>query len=108
VTPGNLELLRIVASWTATVPAVATIIVRDERRLRGDELARAWPAPSRDAAIFGLWNFGVHHLCVLVHFARTRRTVRGASLGLLWLVAIVAVDASAQIGVATAVGWAGW
>jgi hypothetical protein len=108
VTPGNLELLQIVASWTVTVPAVATIIVRDERRLRGEDLARSWPAPSRDAAIFGLWNLGVHHLCVLVHFARTRRTIRGTGLGLLWLFAVVVVDATARIGVVTAVGWAGW
>jgi hypothetical protein len=107
VTPGNLELAQIVASWTTTLPAVATIIVRDERRLRGEQLSRAWPAPSRDAAIFGLWNLGVHHLCVLVHFAKTRRTFRGVVAGLMWLVAIVAVDACTQLCVAEAVDWLG-
>jgi hypothetical protein len=107
VTPGNLELVQIVASWAATLPAVASIIVRDERRLRGEQLARAWPGPSRDAAIFGLWNLGVHHLCVLVHFARTRRTLRGVGAGLIWVVAVVAVDACTQLGVAAAVDWLG-
>lgn len=66
MTPGNLELVEIVVSWTTTLPAVAVVIVRDERRLTGERLARAWEPPSRDAAIFGTWNLGLHPLCVLV------------------------------------------
>jgi hypothetical protein len=108
VTPGNLELVQVIASWAVTLPAVAAIIVLDERRLRGAELARAWPPPSRDAAIFGLWNLGVHHLCVLVHFSRTRRNVRGVALGLVWLVAVTAADVGAQFGATAAVDWLGW
>ena len=53
---------------------------------RAEALARAWPPQSRDAAIFGLWNLGVHPLCVLIHFARTRRSVLGTGLGLAWVV----------------------
>jgi hypothetical protein len=105
VKAGDVELLQVVASWALTLPCVAAIIVVDERRLRGEELARAWPAPSRDAAIFGLWNLGVHPLCVLVHFARTRRDFVGVALGLFWLGAVVAVDIGAQLGVAAAVDW---
>lgn len=107
MTPGNLELLQIVASWTVTLPAVATIIARDERRLRGEARARAWPPVSRDAAIFALWNLGVPHLCVLVHFVRTRRSVSGLGLGLLGLAVVVALDAGARLGAEKVVGWLG-
>jgi hypothetical protein len=107
VRPGDLELLQIVVSWAFTLPAVVAIIVIDERRLDGEKLARAWPAPSRDAAIFGLWNLGVHPLCVLIHFVRTRRGFAGLDLGLFWFGAVAAVDVCAQLGVAAAVGWLG-
>jgi len=107
VTDGDLELVEIVASWVVTLPAVIAIIVGDERRLRGEELGRAWPPSSRDAAIFGLWNMGVHPLCVLVHFARTRRSVRGVLLGLGWLAAVVAAGVGAELAAAALVGWAG-
>jgi hypothetical protein len=103
LTPGNLELVDIIVSWSVTLPAVAAIIVRDERRLRGAALERAWPPQSRDAAIFGLWNMGVHPLCLLVHFARTRRTLVGLLTGLLWLVAVCAADVAARLGVDAAI-----
>jgi len=107
VTPGNLELLQIVVYWAVTLPAVAAIIVHDERRLVGERRTRAWPAVSRDAAIFALWNLGVPHLCVLVHFARTRRSLTGFGVGLLALVAVVAADIGAQLGTAQVVEWLG-
>jgi hypothetical protein len=89
VTDGDLELYEILAAWSVTLPAVVTIIVRDERRLTGKELERAWPPQSRDAAIFGLWMMGVHPLCVLIHFVRTRRSPWGVLLGLGWLAVVV-------------------
>jgi hypothetical protein len=105
VTPGNLELLQIVVSWAVTLPAVAAIIVHDERRLVGERRDRAWPAVSRDAAIFALWNLGVPHLCVLVHFGRTRRGLAGFAIGLAALAAVVALDVGAQLGTAQVVEW---
>jgi hypothetical protein len=108
VTPGNLELLQIVISWSVSLPAVAAIIVHDERRLQGERSARSWPPPSRDAAIFGLWLMGVHPLCLLVHFVRTRRSVGGVGWGLLALAGVLAVDVCAQWGAAEAVDWLGW
>lgn len=107
MTPGNLELVQVVVSWSATLPAVAAIIVRDERRLKGVQLERAWPPVSRDAAIFATWNFGVHHLCLLLHFARTRRSFFGVLLGIGWLVAVAGIDAGAQIGTEAAIDWLG-
>ncbi len=107
MTGGNLELVQVIVSWCVTLPAVVLVIRTDERRLETDALARAWPPQSRDAAIFGLWNLGVHPLCVLVHFARTRRSALGSFLGLAWVVVILVADAGAQWGVAAAIGWLG-
>jgi hypothetical protein len=105
LTPGNLELLQVIVEWTVTLPAVTIIIVHDERRLRGEALARAWPPSSRDAAIFGLWNLGVHHLCVLVHFARTRRSLRGVGMGILGVAVVVALGLCAELGTTALVDW---
>jgi hypothetical protein len=107
VSPGNLELVQIVASWAVTLPAVAVVIVQDEKRLKAAALERAWPPQSRDAAIFGLWNLGVHPLCVLIHFARTRRSVLGVLVGVGWLIAILAAAAASEAVAALAIGWLG-
>jgi hypothetical protein len=96
VTSGNLEFVQVLASWAATVPAVVAIIARDERRLSASELERAWSPVSRDSAIFAAWNLGIPHLCILVHFVKTRRTLRGVAAGLLWLSAVVLLDVAAQ------------
>jgi hypothetical protein len=107
VIAGNLELLQVVASWTVTLPAVAAIVGPDERRLTGEALARAWPAQSRDAAIFGLWLLGVHPLAVFIHSAKTRRSLAGLALGLRYLLAVTLLDNCAQIGATLAVDWLG-
>jgi len=107
VTPGNQELVQVLASWTATLPAVIAAIVSDERRLTGRELERAWPAVSRDCAIFALWSLGLPHLCVPIHFVRTRRSLRGTAMGLLWLAAVVLADAGAQLAAAAGIEWLG-
>jgi hypothetical protein len=107
VTPGNLELLQIVVSWTVTLPAVVAILARDERGLSCEALARAWPPPSRDAAIFTLWNLGIEHYCLFIHFVRTRRSVDGFALGLRALIVLGLLDDTAQIAVAAAVDWLG-
>jgi hypothetical protein len=96
VTPGNLELVQVVASWVVTLPTVVAVIAGDEKRLSGRELERAWPPVSRDSAIFAMWNLGMPHLCVFVHFVRTRRTLRGTGAGLLWLSAIALLNLGAQ------------
>lgn len=107
MTSGNLELVQILASWAVTLPATAAIIVTDERRLRGEELERAWPPQSRDAAVFGLWLFGIHHVSVLVHFVKTRWSLAGVALGLRCLLALNLLDDCAQIGAAVTVDWLG-
>jgi hypothetical protein len=108
MTDGDLELLEVIVAWAVTIPAVCAIIVVDERRLRGAELQRSWPAVSRDAAIFAMFNvpFGVFAI-PLVHFLRTRRNVRGLLLGVAWAAAMVIGDVAAETGTAAAVGWLG-
>jgi hypothetical protein len=107
VTEGDLELLQVVVSMAVTLPAVAAIIAVDERRLRGPALERAWPPVSRDAAIFGLWNLGIHLLCIPLHFVRTRRSLAGLALGTGWLMLVIAAEVGAQVATAAVVGWAG-
>jgi hypothetical protein len=105
--PGNVELLQVLVHSFLTLPPVVLVIRRDERRLEGERLARAWPAQSRDAAIFNMWQCGLHPLCVLVHFVRTRRNLSGALVGVAWVTAIGLADVGAQLGVAAAVDWLG-
>lgn len=66
----------------------ACIIRRDLTRLRPDRLARAWNEASLWAAVAA---FGP--LSLVVHFARTRRTVRGWFLGLCWAFAVLGAAA---------------
>jgi hypothetical protein len=109
VTPGNLELVQVIASWAVTVPAYTAVLVFDERRLSAEHLARSWPPVSRDAAIFGSWLVGTIYGCVgvLVHFAVTRRSVRGALAGLLLAAFLLVLDVGAELGVAAAIDWLG-
>jgi hypothetical protein len=99
-----VEVLQIIASWLVTIPFVVWLFRRDERRLAPTQLARAWPRVSRDAAIFAGWNLGFPHLCVPVHFWRTRRSALGLLAGLGWALGITAAGLAAQIVVAT-VAW---
>jgi hypothetical protein len=107
VSPGDLEVVQFVVSWVVTVPVFALIVVRDEARLDGEALARAWPPSSRDAAIFGSWLFGVLYGAagIFVHFAATRRSARGALLGLGAAATLLLLDFAAQFGTAEAVDW---
>jgi hypothetical protein len=108
VTNGNLELLQVLVSWAVTLPSVYAILVLDERRLPGRMLARAWPKVSRDAAIFAIWNIPFLLLVVpLVHFIRTRRSVRGLLLGVAWVSAVLVANFAAELATVAAVDWLG-
>jgi hypothetical protein len=62
------------------------IVRRDMRRLPPQLLARTWNDASCWAAVV---TFGL--LCVPVHFIKSRRTLHGALLGLLWMAAASAL-----------------
>lgn len=90
---GGGEVIALALSWLVTTALTFLVVIVDERRLSEEELERAWPPSSRDAAIVA---FGP--LALLAHFVRTRghlksaRGIVGFPLGLLMgLVAIALV-----------------
>jgi hypothetical protein len=91
VTPGNLEFVEVVTEMAFTTGAIAAILRLDERRLRSRGLQPAWPPPSRDAVIFGAYLFGWPYACValVVHFVRSRWSLAGLGLGVLWALAFL-------------------
>jgi hypothetical protein len=109
LTPGNVEFVQVLASWITTVGAFAAVVRRDERRLKGPAVERAWPAVSRDAAILGVFLFGAPYavLAVVIHFARTRRRFWGALVGLFWGLCLLLLDIGAGIGAETTIDWLG-
>ena len=108
MTPGNFELVEIVASWAVSLPAVTGILVWDERRLRGKALERAWPPQSRDAAILALWMLAsVHPLALAIHFVKTRWSLVGVFLGVGATLAVVLLEIGAELGAGVAVDWLG-
>ncbi|HEX7671266.1 MAG TPA: hypothetical protein VF395_16845 [Polyangiaceae bacterium] len=74
----------------------ATVVRRDMRKLSPEGLARAWNSASFWSAIVA---FGP--LSIPVHFVRTRRSLVGVALGVLWAAAVLVVLglASALVGV---------
>jgi hypothetical protein len=101
VTQGDTEVFEVLADWAVTLPATILLILRDERRLRGDRLARSWPPSSRDGAILGLWLFGLHPLALAIHWAKTRANIGGYAIGMALFLAVEALG----IGAASAVEW---
>jgi hypothetical protein len=74
----------------------AAVVRRDMRKLPQEGLARGWNSASFWSAIVA---FGP--LSIPVHFVRTRRSIAGLALGVLWAAAVLLVLglASALIGV---------
>jgi hypothetical protein len=109
VSPGNVEFVQVVTSMVVAPATAATIVMLDERRLRGHALARAWTPASRDAAIFGTWLFGAMYGCValLVHFTKTRWSFAGFGIGSLWVAFLLAVDVGSMFLAAAVIDWLG-
>jgi len=82
-----LEVWEYIASFAFTTWAVFTIVLRDERKLSPEQLARAWPIASRNLLLVFA---GV--LALPVHYARTRRSVPAFFLGLLLAIVVTAVN----------------
>jgi hypothetical protein len=78
--------LVLLVSFAVTIGVTAWILHFDIARLSPERLARAWPTAS-------LWSAIVYFspLCLLIHFAKTRRSLLGLLLGIGWLVVDVAV-----------------
>ncbi|RYZ04343.1 MAG: hypothetical protein EOO73_24000 [Myxococcales bacterium] len=78
------EVLLYAGNLALGIAIPAGIVRYDVARLRGDELARAWPDSSVWSAVVA---FGP--LCLPLHFIRTRRSWAGLGLGAISLVIAV-------------------
>lgn len=82
-----MKVLELLLSIALSIGVPAGILRRDMRDLRwlaGEQLARAWNDASLWSAVVA---FGP--LSLLVHFARTRRSLWGALLGLFWMAVVI-------------------
>lgn len=78
------EVIELVVSAALQIYLTFWLIRRDERRLTGLAAARMFlPATFWVAVVV----FGP--LSIPIHFVRTRRSLSGLMLGLLWLVAVL-------------------
>ena len=59
-------------------------IDRDMRRLSPERLERAWSPVQLAAAVFAMMQVGIPQIAIIVHFVRTRRSIAGFFLGILW------------------------
>ena len=79
------EVIELLVSWLVANALTFLVVILDERRiLKEEQLERAWPPASRNAAIIA---FGL--LALPFHFAKTRGTwtsVGGVSKRGLWFV----------------------
>lgn len=109
MSPGNVELAQVVAMMIVSPVAVAAIVRIDERRLNADQLARAWPPASRGATVFGAWQFVPIYGCVglIVHFTKTRWSLGGLGLGVLWAVVLYALNVGAFVLTDVVIDWLG-
>jgi hypothetical protein len=76
------EVLVLLVQFFASIFVTAWIVRFDIRRLPTELKERAWPDSSLWAAV--VW---FSPLCLLIHFARTRRSLAGLLLGVVWLAA---------------------
>jgi hypothetical protein len=99
VIPGDLEVVQTIAHLVVTIPATAVVLLRDERRLTGERLARAWSPSSRDAALltFYLSVAGLIPLALAIHWTRTRRSLAGFATGIALAAAILGLGVAAQL-----------
>jgi hypothetical protein len=76
------EVSALVVTAAVTWTTCAWIIKRDEKRLSEEMRERAYAPATLVASVF--W---FQQVAVLVHFIRTRRSIKGFFIGLAWSVA---------------------
>ncbi len=74
-----MSVVDLVLQIALGIVLTAWVVRRDMRRASSQKLARSWNDASFWSAVVA---FGP--LCIPVHFVRTRRTLLGLGLGLLW------------------------
>ena len=98
------DILALIVPWTTMTASVLALLGRDERRLSYDQRARAWPLAARLNAVVGLGLMAspLHLLALPIHFARTRRTVRGALVGVAQAIGVFAIGFITALAIDTA------
>ncbi len=76
------EFIALIVQIVAGIALPAYIVKRDEHRLNPERLDRAWPTATFWCSVV---TFGI--FCLPIHFWRTRRSVVGLLVGLLWALA---------------------
>jgi len=79
-----LSVLDVALQMALGVWLTAWVVRRDMRRAPLPRYRRAWNPASFWSAVVA---FGP--LCIPVHFARTRRTLAGFALGVLWMAGVI-------------------
>jgi hypothetical protein len=104
-----VEFCQVVTVMVVSPLAVAAVLLVDERRLRGEKLARAWLPATRDATIYGASQVSPLYGCVglIVHFTKTRASLAGFGLGALWALAVFYVDVASTAVTAWVIDWLG-
>jgi hypothetical protein len=79
-----MTVVDLVVQFVLGILLTAAVVRRDMRRLSPERYRRAWNVASFWSAIYA---FGP--LCIPVHFARTRRSLLGLLLGVLWTAGVL-------------------
>lgn len=79
-----MSVIDLVSQIALQITLTAWVVRRDMRRASPERLLRAW----NDATFWtAVVVFGP--LCIPVHFVRTRRSIVGLLIGVLWMVAVL-------------------
>jgi hypothetical protein len=98
----TLELFEAGVEIILTMIAARLLFAWDEKRMTGDQRARAWPSSTRGMVVCSpLWFFPLWLVGIPLHFVRTRRSLRGVGEALLALVAMFAL----LLAIGTAFEW---
>src|SRR5687768_3466378 len=89
------SMIELILSWIVSTTLLFAVVILDERRfLKEEQLERAWPPSSRDAAIvaFGGLALPIHFMKTRGHF-KSWRGIAGIGLGFaLGVIALVIVS----------------
>jgi hypothetical protein len=93
------ELYFAVFAWVLNIVVPYLITRYDRRRLKPEQLERAWNVPSWACAVFFFGPF-----CLPAHFWITRRTLIGFLQGAAWAVAMLGSEYLLAVGIERALG----
>lgn len=104
------EIIELVLSWVVSTTLLFVVVIVDERRfLKEEQLERAWPPTSRDAAIvaFGGLALPIHFMKTRGHFKSPMGIVGiflGLALGIVALVVVSLLTSAIVYGIEKAAG----